>query len=149
MIKTIPKFWDDFYKSLTYEESLFRDPDQLSVWENAGHYLPNTSILINQNFTVESFPEIKKNFNELREIGICFHKILPGHYLPTHIDRYSFYKNKYNVTDSNKIHRYVMFLEDWSDGHLITIDNQVYTNWKAGDCVGWSGKLHIVRLILE
>lgn len=140
MIKTIEKCWGNFYKDLSYEESLFRDPEQVSVWQKVGYHLPSTTILINQTFSIHDYPQIEKNFSELVNVGICFHKLVPGHYLPTHVDKYGFYKSKNKITDSNQVHRYVVFLEDWKDGHILTVNDTVYTGWKAGDCVGWAGE---------
>ena len=140
MIKTIEKTWDNFYKNLDYEERYFLDSDQTSSWAAVGHHLPVTTIFVNQSFSIDKYPHIKKHFEDLNNIGVCFHKLTPGHYLPTHIDRYGFYKKKHNIKDSNNIHRYVIFLEDWKDGHLLTVGNTVYSNWKAGDCVGWVGE---------
>jgi hypothetical protein len=139
MQKNIKPFWDKFYQTLDFETSLFRDPEQVSEWESAGHHLPSTTIDIHQ------VPDPTTNFNEfikhfdLKHIGVCIHRLTPGHYLPTHVDRYKFFKTKFNITDDNSIHRYVVFLEDWKDGHLLTVNGTVYTHWKAGDCIGWQG----------
>ena len=140
MIKTLEKHWDDFYKNIDYEERFFLDSDQTSLWVNAGHYLPTTTIFVNQNFSISDYPQIQKHFEHLTNIGVCFHKLTPGHYLPTHIDKYSFYKKLYKIKDSNTVYRYVIFLEDWKDGHFLTVNDQVYSKWKAGDCVGWAGE---------
>jgi hypothetical protein len=66
--------------------------------------------------------------------------MIPGHYLPNHRDPYSFYKQSNNINDVNQIKRYVIFLEDWADGHYLTIGDRVITNWSAGDVAGWSGE---------
>lgn len=139
MSRKIKKFWNDFYKNIDYEESLFRDSDQVSVWKNAGHHVESTTILINQNFTIKDFPEVQQEFKELNSIQIAFHCLLPGHYLPTHIDRYNFYIKKHNILDHNTIKRYVVFLEDWADGHLLSVNTNIYSQWTAGDIVGWNG----------
>jgi hypothetical protein len=140
MIKTIEKSWDDFFKFLNYEESLFRDPEQVAVWKDAGHHLPSTSIFVHQKDQINLYKNILKHFTDLENIGVCVHKLPPGHYLPTHIDRYAFYRQRYNVVNVNQVHRYVMFLEDWKDGQYLTVTNKVYSNWCAGDCVGWQGE---------
>ena len=38
-----------------------------------------------------------------------------------------------------KITRYVVFLEDYKTGHFIQISDNVYTRYRAGDFVKWSG----------
>ena len=31
----------------------------------------------------------------------------------------------------------MVFLEDWRSGHIMEVDDQQLTGWKAGDWVGW------------
>lgn len=134
-------FWNQKdYKDLIYEPSYFRDPDQLDLWKSAGHNIDRTIIHISQIKNFNSVQEqFIKNFSKLSFIGLCFHKLVPGNYLPTHVDKYNFFIKDKNIIDPNKIFRYVVFLEDWSDGHILTVEDKVYTNWKAGDVVGWNG----------
>jgi hypothetical protein len=137
MQKHITPFWDDFYKSLTYETSLFKDPEQLAVWESAGHHIPSTAIDICQ--FKNPHPEFIKNF-DLKNIGVCVHRLRPGHYLPMHIDKYEFYKNNNNIDSLTQIHRFVIFLEDWKIGHYLQVLDKIHVGWKKGDCIGWAGE---------
>ena len=131
------------FKNVPYEFELFRDTEQLNVWKNAGHNIENTRIGINQSFDISQLESIKEHFSYLSNIGICFHVLTPGNYLPEHRDYYGFYANKYNITDLNQIERSVVFLENHKPGHFLTVENSVYANWSAGDICTWQGtKLH-------
>lgn len=136
----IPNWTKSEYTNLEYTEEYFRDIEQLNSWKSAGHHLPNTTIFISPVVTTTQFTKfIKSQFPQLIHIGICFHLLPPGHYLPLHIDAYGFYTKKYNITDINKIHRYIMFLEDSQPGHLLSIGNNTYSSWLAGNVYGFAG----------
>jgi len=64
----------------------------------------------------------------------------PGQVLPFHGDLYTNYIKRYNVTDLNKINRFIIFLEDAKMGHMFAFEEKVYHDWKAGDVIGWSGQ---------
>tara|TARA_B110000503_G_scaffold46229_1_gene75482 strand:+ start:14875 stop:15372 length:498 start_codon:yes stop_codon:yes gene_type:complete len=140
MKNTISLFWSNFYKTLSYTEEHFRDKAQLATWENIGHNIDNTTIGISPiKDEAHIIDIVSKHFSHLSHIGVCFHRLSPGNYLPPHQDKYGYYSKMHNVLDLNLIKRYVIFAEDWEQGHLLTIDDTVYSNWKAGDIVGWSG----------
>ena len=139
MNKTLTKFWNDFYKNVTYEQSYFRDEDQVLKWKSAGHTIENTIIHINQTAGIDYALKLSQYFPELTNIEIGLHKIVPGHYLPLHRDKYSFYRKKYNISNINNVVRYVVFLEDSKPGHYLVVNDTVYSSWKAGDAVGWIG----------
>jgi hypothetical protein len=134
-------FWSaEDYKTLSYESSYFRDSVQLNAWKDAGHNIEQTLIQISQlNEYSDVHFKILSYFPNIKFTGLCFHKLTPGNYLPTHIDRYDYFMQKNNITDVDKIMRYVVFLEDWNDGQFLTVADKVYTQWTAGDVIGWSG----------
>lgn len=136
----IPIWSKDEYTNLAYTAEYFRDKTQLDSWEAAGHHLSSTTISISPVVTHTKFTKfIESQFPQLTHIGICFHLLEPGHYLPLHKDAYGFYTSKYNVTDINHIHRYIMFLEDSQPGHLLTIGDNTYSSWSAGAVYGFTG----------
>lgn len=136
----IDPFWSDFYKSLDYTTETFRDQETIKTWYAAGHLPEKTTIdwypiLEDNDFS----NQIQSYFPKLSHIGICFHRLVPGNYLPMHSDKYGFYSKKYNVTDLDTIKRYIIFVEDSAPGHMLVVDDIVYNNWKKGDVVGWKG----------
>lgn len=52
-------------------------------------------------------------------------KMLPGQFMPIHIDPHTIYENNSD--------RYWVPLHDWSPGHIFVYEDQVITNYKAGD----------------
>lgn len=127
------------FKEFSYEYELFRDVEQVEKWKIAGHNLENTKIGIKQISDTACYEGIKSQFPHLCNIGICFHVLQPGNYLPEHQDQYRFFAKLHNITDLDQIERSVIFLEDHKPGHLLTVGNKVYADWKAGECVSWIG----------
>jgi hypothetical protein len=52
-------------------------------------------------------------------------KMMPGNFMPMHIDPHT-------LIESNS-KRFWMPLQDWDQGHIFMYENQVVTNYKAGD----------------
>lgn len=137
---SILPFWNDFYKDITYTLEQFKDTEQLQLWKDCGHNIEKISIGLHQYNNDNSLTEsVKLLFPNLKHIGVCIHKLSPGHYLPMHSDKYAFYANKYNVTDLNLIKRHIIFLEDCEIGHMLIVKDRVYSNWKRGDVASWQG----------
>lgn len=127
------------FKNFSYDYELFRDEAQLELWITAGHTIENTKIGIFQVANTQKYKFITDQFPHLKNIGICFHVLQPGNYLPEHQDRYGFYSKKFNIENLNNICRTVVFLESSKRGHFLTVDDKVYSLWNAGDTVSWSG----------
>lgn len=128
------------YKDFSYQFELFRDPIQLQTWIDVGHNIDNTKIGIYQIKDLSNYDFIFEQFSHLKNIGICFHVLTPGNYLPNHQDKYKFYMKKFNITDVNTIQRSVVFLENSQPGHLLTVNDRVYSSWSAGEIVSWYGE---------
>lgn len=128
------------YQNLNYQVSYFKDSEQVDKWRTAGHNIENTRIWIAQ---LREFDTVQTKmldyFPELSNIGLCFHRVPPGNYLPTHVDKYGYYRTIHNIESVDQIIRAVVFLEDWADGHYLTVDGKIYSNWSAGDVVKWRG----------
>ena len=63
-------------------------------------------------------------------------KMLPGNFMPMHVDPHTLY-------EKNSC-RYWMPLQDWKPGHVFMYENEVITDYKAGDVWMYreSGALH-------
>ena len=137
---SIKPFWYNYYKKILYTEEYFKDQEQVSSWKKTGHNIDNTTIhthpIIDDNDIINIISEY---FPNLKHLGVCFHKLIPGHYLPAHIDKYGFYSEKFGVSDLTRIKRFVIFAENWHPGHFLTVNDTMYSNWQAGDVVGWTG----------
>jgi hypothetical protein len=62
--------------------------------------------------------------------------MLPGNFMPMHVDPHTLY-------EKNSC-RYWMPLQDWKPGHVFMYENEVITDYKAGDVWMYreSGALH-------
>jgi hypothetical protein len=56
-------------------------------------------------------------------------KLQPGQFQPVHVDPH--------LTGAVRPKRYAMFLQDWEPGHIFLYDDQIITNYKAGDTYDW------------
>ena len=79
-------------------------------------------------------------FGFLKNTMMCVQKMLPGMILPTHADKFDYFKKTHVVDDADRIMRIIMFLEPWQPGHISEVDGQPNTLWKAGDWVCWFNK---------
>ena len=67
----------------------------------------------------------------------------PGQMAPLHTDEYIYAANKFNVTP-DKLIRYWISLTDWEVGQVFGIEEECFTQWKAGDCYTFdSNKNHL------
>lgn len=67
-------------------------------------------------------------------VGIVI-KETPGHTMPWHQDRYTYFKHVNEVTDY--VVRFIVFLKDWQIGHFIQAGDGIISHWKAGDVILW------------
>lgn len=140
-MRNIPIKWSaEHHRNLNYNFNDTKDPVQTQYWANAG--LPYNNLIVGIHQLLELYPWMQylcDYFDHLSGISFCFHKMLPGYYLPAHQDSYNFYKKKHNITDLDQIERSVIFLEDGDHGHILTVDDVAYYKWRTGDCVSWQG----------
>jgi hypothetical protein len=134
----------DWYKNLHYEEVPINagagDGDYTQQYVQAGHQ--PLSLLLDRCHLDAGLDELQlivKQFNFLALTSYCVHRLRPGHYIPTHVDHYSYFATKNNISDIKLIHRYIVFLEDSQDGHVLIVNNQALTSYQAGDVHGWTG----------
>lgn len=152
IINNIPLWNNNQHRDLEYTIDFFKDQEQLNQWKSAGHNVDLMSFNAHRPGKLYDWcAHLPQYFNNVRDLKFCFHQIPPGHYLPSHIDRYDFFKSINNIDNTASIRRYIVFLEDRKDGHFLTIENNVYANWRAGDTVAWTGdaKHSAINLGLE
>jgi hypothetical protein len=77
-------------------------------------------------------------------------KMLPGNFMPMHVDPHTLYEKNSN--------RYWMALQDWQPGHIFMYEDQVITNYCAGDVYVYDNSAalhgaanigHTPRLVLQ
>jgi hypothetical protein len=60
----------------------------------------------------------------------------PGQILPWHEDKFFMLRRLY-PEDVRPIWRFLLMMEDWKIGHILQINNSVFSHWKRGDVVVW------------
>lgn len=70
--------------------------------------------------------------------AVSIYKLSPGKVTPWHTDHFLHFKKYYNLDEKVTIHRRQLFLQDWRPGQIFAIDDKTFTNWNAGDWIGWT-----------
>tara|TARA_Y100000114_G_scaffold157225_1_gene188169 strand:+ start:2826 stop:3326 length:501 start_codon:yes stop_codon:yes gene_type:complete len=139
-LKHIPVCWqEDDYKNLAYvSKGGYLHPNLLDYTNE-----PYKTIINNDVYTLPNpMPKFIDTILEHFDFDIkapAFNRTPPGNVLPLHSDTYEVYSKVYNVKDLDSITRYIIFLEDSQPGHLMQIENEVWSTWSAGDYVSWQG----------
>ena len=125
------------YKNLPYTNKPFNDNVTMTQWVHRGHrYDKYTGDIIDYKDLPDWVIPIAKSTG-MSDLGASLYRMKPGCILPQHQDTYTLYKKFNNITH-RRIRRIVVFLEDWQSGHILEVNNNLISNWKAGDWVGWN-----------
>ena len=145
-IGKIEPWWGNQHRELPYINEPFNDPESLSLWKQLGYTQSKfTGDMYDMRFSEPSWMDpFRRHFAGWKHFSWSVYRMGPGCVLPNHSDTYDRFKKIYNITDSNTIHRAVVFLEDWQSGHYLEIDNVPVTGWTAGTTVVWQNEvLHL------
>lgn len=134
----IKPFWGTMHTTLDYTKKLHNDPEQVALWKSQGFTHKNfTGKMYGMDNPMPGWSEPFFSIFPGEHTGLCLYKMEPGDIMPTHSDTFSKFKDLHNISQSDEIHRAIIFLEDWKSGHIFEINNTPVTNWKAGDYVVW------------
>lgn len=134
----ITPFWEYQHRYLNYVREPFNCQEDLILWRSQGYS--------QEHFTGEMYdmrnpmPPWTEKFLGLFKginVGLSFYKMNTCNIIPQHRDTYARYIELYNIKDTAKIRRAIIFLEDWQPGHIFEIERTPITNWKAGEYVLW------------
>jgi hypothetical protein len=138
---SIPKFWDDKFKALTYVNEQFNDTVSIERWTAQGYANRFTGDMCDMRSPQPSWNERFLNiYTELgwKDIGTSYYRMGTGTILPTHGDLYLRYVDLFNLQGKEqRIRRAIVFLENWKPGHYFEGNNVAKTGWQAGDVVEW------------
>jgi hypothetical protein len=81
------------------------------------------------------FYDLLINFDISKPV-VAVNKLSPGQILPYHKDKFSTYKKRNNVSDTDDIVRYIVFLHNTKAGHQLWIEEQICIG-SAGSYFGW------------
>lgn len=139
-LKSIPVCWtDEDYKNLDYQSlGGYQHPNLLVYTAD-----PYKTIINNDVYTLPNpLPNFINKVYDHFDYDIkaaAFNRTPPGNVLPLHRDMYQIYMKIYNIKNIEKITRFIIFLEDSKPGHLLQIEDTVYSTWKAGQYASWQG----------
>lgn len=138
----VPVFWDDEFKKLDYIDEEFNDPESLKKWLDLGYQNKFTGSMCDMRSPQPSWnKEFIKIYEAMgwKDIGTSYYRMDTGTVLPTHSDLYVRYIDLFNLKGKEeRIHRAVIFLEDWKEGHYSEINGVGFVNWDAGTVLEWS-----------
>lgn len=86
---------------------------------------------------IENFKKIEEYLG-LEESTMRFHNQRPGQLVMEHVDSFSGLAAIRDFSkDPSIVRRFIIFLDDWHLGQLLTFGNATVTRWKKGDCITW------------
>lgn len=141
MIGKIDPIWDmEEVRNLPYFAEPFNDPNQIAEWDRI--YGRKFTVGEQADYRVlqpSCQSDIAGSFQDLglSNFGFSWYRMQPGDLIPRHIDTYSSYCRYWNVGPSRVI-RILVLLEDWKTGHLLEVDQQAITGYRAGTFVYWT-----------
>jgi hypothetical protein len=114
----------------------------LTTFLNAGHSRDQMCLYnyFEPNIMPASVDYIKSKFNFLKNLTAAVNLVLPGQYMPVHQDLYLKWKTVHNITDTKKIMRVIVMLENNENGQFLQIEKNIYNNWLSGDWYSWVGE---------
>jgi hypothetical protein len=137
----IPVFWDDEFKQLNYVNEPFNDADAQQQWIQAGYADRFTGDMCDMR---SPQPTWNSGFIALfsalgwQDIGTSYYRMNTGTVLPVHRDLYVKYINLFGLQgQEHRIHRAIVFLEDWRPGHYAEYQGRPVVGWSAGTVVVW------------
>jgi hypothetical protein len=137
----IEAFWDDEYQNLDYVNESFNDLESSNKWIQQGYPNRFTGDMCDMrsqqptwnNLFVEYFFD-----RGWKDVGTSYYRMNTGTVLPTHCDLYKRYVELFNLEGrEHRIHRAIIFLQDWRPGHYAEYEDRPFVGWSAGDVVEW------------
>lgn len=130
--------WNFSDHCMWHRETSFKDQgDDAAPFFHTGYYTPDNTQLwqIKLGKTSLNVMELTQQVPVINH-NVTFIKLDPGRTLPWHRDAFYLLKQQHPDWQKQKLIpiRYLIFLQDWKIGHFVQLENQVVTDWKAGDC---------------
>ena len=135
----------------SYWYSIVATDDNFEVWDEAGNQLKEKMQQVTEGYlpentrawkTTTSRPQIQFDWEQL--IHDCLplnHAVStptmqpPGNVMPWHIDRFVFLTRQY--PDATGVIRFLIFLKDWENGHVLQVGKSLVPHGQAGDTITW------------
>ena len=137
----IEVFWDNEYQHLDYVNEQFNDIELLNRWTVQGYPDRFTGDMCDMRHRQPTWNTQFVDFfvaKGWKDIGTSYYRMNTGTVLPTHGDLYLRYIDLFKLQgQESRIHRAIVFLQDWRPGHYAEYQDQPFVNWSAGDIVEW------------
>ena len=137
----IPVFWDNEYQNLDYVNESFNDVELLTKWTALGYPNRFTGDMCDMRHRQPAWnTQFVEYFADRgwKDVGTSYYRMNTGTVLPTHGDLYKRYVEIFNLQGrEHRIHRAIIFLQDWQSGHYAEYESKPFVNWSAGDVVEW------------
>lgn len=138
---SIPRFWDDEFKTLDYIQEPFNDPASVNRWINQGYQSKITGGLCDMRHRLPTWASKFIDIYEgqgWKDVGLAFYCMSTGTVMPVHQDLYKRYVELFNLQGKEtSIRRALVLLEDWKPGHYLEVNGLPYVSWTAGTTVEW------------
>lgn len=134
----INPWWGLKHRDLEYINEQFNDPESLTEWRELGYTQTRFTGDLYDMRAAE--PSWMKEFYKIfpwNNLSWSVYRMPPGSVLPMHSDTYARFREIYNLSDTSRIVRTIVFLEDWQSGHYLEMNGTPLTGWRAGDWVSW------------
>ena len=138
----IEKFWDNQYQTLDYVNEQFNDTESLQQWMQQGYATKFTGDMCDMRSQQPTWNHVFIEYFHNRgwkDVGTSYYRMNTGTVVPTHGDLYRRYIELFGLEGrEHRIHRAIIFLQDWRPGHYAEYEGQPFVNWSAGDVVEWT-----------
>ncbi len=136
---TLP--WKNFeHRELSYVNEPFNNLNAVSLWRELGY--TNTMFTGDMYDMQNPWPvwldmTVYEKIFGWKQLSWSFYRMTTGTILPNHSDTYQLFKTLHPKSVEHTICRAIVFLEDWSPGHILTLGDRQVDQWIAGDYVEW------------
>jgi hypothetical protein len=135
----ISPWWNQEHRDLDYINEPFNNPEDLEHWRSLGYTQTRfTGDLYDMRFPEPAWVTPFRETLPLANFAWAVYRMRPGDTLPEHHDIYARFRKIYDLGDDVIIRRYVIFLEDWQQGHYFDINRTPILGWCAGTAILWN-----------
>lgn len=134
-VTNIENFWKEDLISHSYTRKTYFDSPNFNHLDRQYY---------NKDYLLQSFNEdlpCAEKFRtalDAKKSSVSWTNILPDVILPTHKDEFYTLRQTHDVS-IDECYRYLVFLEDWTFGHLVGFDDKIISDWVAGDVWKFTG----------
>lgn len=134
-VKNIKNFWREDLANHSYERKTYFDSPNFDHLDR--QYYNKDYLLQSFNKDVPCAEKFRSALDATKS-SVSWTNILPDVILPTHKDEFFTLRKEHDVS-IDACYRYLVFLEDWTFGHLVGFQDKILANWKAGDVWKFTG----------